>query len=428
MLSTATHLIEIEKGLMARSCSLPDNLGKVKMIRLVLRLGEDRWSYLVQGQGGRVVFVKGEGFTVGKKYEGVEEVAVGDFLGSGERLVRLSLGFGEVVLTDGEVELETDQRWPPQEGGEVGEVLRRRLGAVDGAVGRARAEQEVIRRQLEQAVVGLGGRLVPGSLLGRGEVRDLLRGEGVEKRRQDVRVGSHWWRLLGSSLVLGLELETGGRVDEVGLLMVRLGGVDLSYSSSLVRLVAKREGGVQPERVQGLGVEGEVQGATMVVTLNLGELALASSSLTILASLSYTKQGSALQTEPKKFTLPTKDLYSNPSPILPSLEAEAALPSLLALYTTGVGEELELVSRHGSLLHLPSLLSSLGLTYLPTVGVHFFTSPHHPLHLCGLQPSPVSPQTLLASLYAPDYTKLGLLVGLLRQGLPKDTTFTVVES
>ena len=53
---------------------------------------------------------------------------------------------------------------------------------------------------------------------------------------------------------------------------------------------------MRPETVQALG---EVQAGTMVVTLELGELALPSS-LALLASLTFTRAGASLQTQPRQ--------------------------------------------------------------------------------------------------------------------------------
>jgi len=117
VLATSTHVLKLEEGLVARSCGLPEGLWRVGRLQLVRGLEGGGWSYVLEGEGGRVVFLRGEAFVMGRLYEGVQEKVVGDFLGTGERLVRLRLGFGELVLTDGEEELETGQAWPGGRGG-----------------------------------------------------------------------------------------------------------------------------------------------------------------------------------------------------------------------------------------------------------------------------------------------------------------------
>ena len=123
MVATHTHIMEVCDGLVGRSCRLPPGVGKVSGLSLVFALRGDRWSYMVRGEPGTVVFVSGESFVVtGRRYEHVESVVMGDFLYSGQRALCVSLGLAQYVLTDGETELDTTGMWPPGEEGRRGGV------------------------------------------------------------------------------------------------------------------------------------------------------------------------------------------------------------------------------------------------------------------------------------------------------------------
>ena len=97
---------------------------------------------------------------------------------------------------------------------------------------------------------------------------------------------------------------------------------------------------------------------------------------------------------------------------------EAALPSLLAMFTTGVRETLDLHTAHGSFpspLPLPSSFSPV-----PSLEGHLLSECGHPLHQCWVQYWAHTSQSLTVLVLAPDYSRLSLLVSLLRTMLPHD--------
>ena len=109
------------------------------------------------GGTGGLGFLVGDSLVwTGGLYTDTHTVTLGDFLGTGQRLVRVSLGLGQDVLRDGEIELDITGVWPPQEGGggrggrEVKLVLGETLRAGREAVSRSRAEWKVRKLQLLQ--------------------------------------------------------------------------------------------------------------------------------------------------------------------------------------------------------------------------------------------------------------------------------------
>jgi hypothetical protein len=210
------------------------------------------------------------------------------------------------------------------------------------------------------------------------------------------------------------------------LLLVHKAGAVLDYTACLVQLVG-RGGLAVPRRVAGFGAVGEVQEATMVITLGL-ELACGEDYLSLLASVTYSGPGEQ-QTEPRTITLSARALHSDPCPLLHALDTgeAAALPTFLTLFATGVSEQVRLHSPAGSLHPLPALLLPLGLVPVPSISGHFLLAPG-PLQWCGLQLcGQSSSQRAEVVLYAPDHARLALLVRLLRGGLPADTELRLSE-
>ena len=174
VVATASHLLELAEGLVVRCCALPRGLEVDEVGRVEGLVGG--WSYLLQGHG-MVAFVDGERMEVReRRYTGVEEVEVGDFLDTGECLVRLGLGVEGEVVTDGQVELDMAAPWPPEGGGrQVEGVLERRVAEVRRAVVRAREEKEVAGRRVEEAIALLSRKMVPCSVVGREELEGRVR-------------------------------------------------------------------------------------------------------------------------------------------------------------------------------------------------------------------------------------------------------------
>ena len=239
-----------------------------------------------------------------------------------------------------------------------------------------------------------------------------------------IRVSGTWWRLIGDRLVLGLTLDVTVSVEDVWLCLVRTHHAEISYSSSLVRMARTVQGGIQPETVEKLGKQGEVQTAALVVGLQLGELCRGQDGVgPVQAGLHYSTAGSTFTSPTMRLSLSMDQFHLHPSPLLPHVHTEeAATHTVLALFTTGVRESLGIHTSQGSLpspLPLPSYFS-----HVPSLDGHILSSPSHPLHLSWVQFWVHTSQSLTVLVLAPDYCRLSLLVSLLHTMLPYDAVIT----
>ena len=410
LIATPTHLIEFHQNLVLRSCPLPSSLGNAVRLRTVKGLREG-WSYLVEGQRA-LVFVDGERFAVRERqYRGVDGVEVDDFLETGEQLVSIKMGWGEDrVLTDGIEEIDLGTSWPPDEGkSQVAEVLEQRLKEVRKAVGAALQENVLAEELKQKSLAELSGKLT-----------------SLETKTQDeLRITHYWWRVLGDSLVLGVDLEATKRVEEVGIILLDQ-KKNISYSTSLVNLTAN-EGVLRPSRILNFGREGEVSMATLVVRIGLDQVVITSQSLfSLLATLTYkTSMGDFRQIETQHLTLEMQQLRCSTSSLLLSfLQPEPALQSLLALFTTGAHVTLLVSTERGTLQPLTPMLDQIGLTLAPSLG-GFFTSPGQTLHPSGLIPWPENVSRASVLLLSSSPSHLSIIASLFRGALPADTTFQI---
>jgi len=457
-LLTATHLVEISQGLVVRarpithsgqvrSTSLTQSgkvkarpltqTGKVLDLRLVVGELED-WRYLVVREDG-VQFLSMESLTLVKEYHGVQQVELGDFHRNGRRLVKLSLMYGEVILTDGDQEYELidldilSVEKEEQEGShQVLDVITARLEQISEAVEAVRADKEAKDKMIEETLTSL--------VLQTGLDSEVVLGdtetdsETEETSAVTVTVTDHWLKMVSSDrseVVLGLRLLcVGAGASLASELSLNLqpepdSERDLKFSSILLSLSGR------PASISGLGWElAAGQLGYLVAVLPLSSL-VSCSALALSVSYSVPQLTGRLTrtTHTQHIELPTNIFLSSSVQINfgGKEDVKEDIQSFLSLSVTGRAETLKVRTELGSVSRLTEVLEQNKFTFSPSLAAHVFSWPGHVLHHSLVSVSPVSGQQLSLNLTARDFTTLGLLVNLLRTFLPSDVTFTRVN-
>eukprot|EP00092_Neocalanus_flemingeri_P024011 GFUD01026045.1.p1 GENE.GFUD01026045.1~~GFUD01026045.1.p1 ORF type:complete len:471 (+),score=161.54 GFUD01026045.1:52-1464(+) len=430
VVTTNTHLVEFNQGLVVRSSRLGEG-AKFTKVRVLLGQMASEWWYVLEG-GGTVMFLRGKSFQVDREYKNVECMEIGDFLNTGKRLVKITLADRELILTDGQTEFDLDQEWPMEinEVGAVGDVLGQRLAMAREAVVRTKAELEKTSKLVDESITELMVSCGVEEAVEMRNVEKLVGGKvKVKVEEKGLVLKGHWVRLVRGFVIFGVELETfgecgEGEVKEVELQLVTDSGV-VEYKYYLVKMV-KRDERIHMEKVMELGLDGVCVKGTLVAKLPFSSLN-PSTSITLLASVSYNLSPNTrkLHTRTTHITLQPKDFCSDS--LSPTFTPTRAIPTFLSLYLTGVREILTISTQLGSLLSLPLFLPKLNFTLTLAISGYTLDCPTSPLYLSTIMLNPLNSRQVEAIMYTKDYTHLTLLVRMLREILPADVQFMRVE-
>ena len=330
------------------------------------------------------------------------------------------------ILTDGDEEYELlditcfsdneGEDEEEEEGGnqEVLKVINARLEQVGEAVNGARAELETKEKMVEDTLNSLR---LSSELDGELEVGGLTRASETAGRT-GLTVSQHWVRLLSSELVLVLRLTCHGS-DSVTELSVNLELAEavrpLQFRSDLLSLSSSGS-------VERLGWE--LAGGHQAYLLSVLQLSSVVSASSLAASVSYTAGFQAKITNTLHIDLPATSFLSRTLTV--SFGGREDTVSYLSLYVTGTAETVQARTALGTFSQLVDQLINNDFIHNMTIGAYVFTSPGHILHQAVVSINHVSNQEIVLNLLAPDFTKLGLLVKLLKRFLPVDTKFARV--
>jgi len=431
VITTDTHLVELYRGLVVRSCRIGSK-NQVRRIRM-LQQGEDakNWFYVLEDID-RVSFLRGRDLELVKVYSGVEEVTTGDFLNIGRLLVKIKLTDFEVILTDGDTEYDIDQIKDKEQDElaemTVNKVLEKRLAMTREAVVRATADLEVTTKLVEESIKELMLSCEIDELVEFRSVQNLPK-EKVplnEEKKMLIIIG-HWSKLVRGEVMIGLELETEGDCGEIFDVEMQIVNDDeeLEFRYFLLQM-ARRGESLFVQKISKLGVTGHSMKSTLVAKVPFS-IINPSVINRLKASVSYSSSHCRrrLHTKPIPISLHPIDFCSDA--LAPSFSPSMALQTFSSVYLTGIREILTLSTDLGFLLTLPGLLAKLKFTLTESIGGYLLDCPAHPLYLSIIMLNIVDSKQVEAIMYAQDYSHLSLLIRLLREVLPADIQFHRVE-